>query len=260
MPRFSPQRPAFFFACCVALALGSLFFSATAAPAMGAGISLPNPGFRSIGIWHPETGVRLDVAVWYPSSRVPRDVQLEGWAMRVSKDNAGVPGRYPVILLSHDAASSRFASHDLAAVLARNGFIVVAPTHPKDNAADNSGLYRAAIFAERPRHLVLALEAASGHPTLGPLLDRSRIGVLGVGAGAATALQLAGAKPDLARLSGYCTSQSPRDPLCSNWAKGFHPRMQREFAVLAAAGDAIFTPFIPKVEQPLAADAPLSDI
>lgn len=247
-------------ACCAALALISLLFSATTAPANGSGPTLPQPGLRSIGIWHPDTEMRIDVAVWYPSPRAPRDVHLEGWALRVSKDNPGVPGKYPVILLSHDAASSRFASHDLAAALARHGFIVVAPTHPGDNALDSGGLYHAAIFADRPRHLLLALDAATRHPAIGPLLDRSRVGALGVGSGAATALQLAGAKPDLARLSGYCSSQGPRDPLCSNWAKGFHPRMQREFALLAAEDDALFTPFITREEQPLAANGSLSDL
>lgn len=252
MPYAPPRRPALCFACCVTLALAALFWNAAPASAKGAGPKLPHAGFRSIGIWHPDTGMRLDVAVWYPSSRTPRAVQIEGWTLLVSKDNAGTPGKYPVILLSHDTAASRFASHDLAAALARHGFIIVAPTHPGDNVNDTGGLYHAAIFAERPKHLLLALDATARHPAIGPLLDGSRVGVLGVGAGAATVLQLAGAGPDLARLAGYCSPESPRDPLCSNWAKSLHPRMQREFALLTATGDAAFTPFSPGTEQPLA--------
>ncbi len=225
----------------------------------GTGPKLPNPGFRSVGLWDQTVPVRMDIAVWYPTSRLPRELLLEGWSLQVARNGAGMPGKYPVILLSHTTGASRLASHDLAAFLARNGFMVIAPTHPADNADDTRGVYRAALFADRPKHLLLALSAVERSPVLGPLLDRNRIGILGVGAGAATALQLASAVPDLSRLAAACPEEISGNPLCSQWAKMFHPSMQDEFATLLANGPEIFTPAIHRKTHHLLSDAGLND-
>ncbi|CAK7038755.1 MAG: hypothetical protein DELT_00689 [Desulfovibrio sp.] len=221
--------------------------------ASGASPKLPNPGFRSLGLWGDEKNTRLDIAVWYPTHRATRDVNLEGWSFRAGMNRDPVPGLHPVILLSHNAASSRAASHDLAAHLARHGFVVIAPTHRKDNADDTSGFFHAAIYAERPVDLILALERTYADPTLAAVMDRNRIGVLGVGSGAVTALQLAGAIPDMARLPGYCGEGTMLDPLCSHWAKSFHPQMQSEFAALFADAPERLTPALEKAIAPLPA-------
>ena len=33
-----------------------------------------NPGFRTLGFWQQESGIRVDVNVWYPSVRAPRSL------------------------------------------------------------------------------------------------------------------------------------------------------------------------------------------
>ena len=230
----------------------------SSAQAGGTAPKIPNPGFRSVGLWDQTIPLRMDIAVWYPSSRLPKELSLEEWSLLVARNGSAVPGKYPVILLSHTMAASRLASHDLAAALARNGFMVIAPTHPTDNTDDTSGVFHAALFANRPKHLLMALAAVEQSTILGPLMDRSRIGVLGVGAGAATALQLAGALPDLSRLSEICPETENGNPLCSQWAKAFHPRIQSEFATLLADGPQIFTPVIHRNMEPLAIDDTLS--
>ena len=234
---------------------GVLFFFAPAAHAQGSGPRLPNPGFRSIGLWDQTIPIRMDIAVWYPSSRLPREILLEGWSLRAAQNGAATPGKYPVILVSHTTAASRLASHDLAAALTRHGFLVIAPTHPTDNADDTSGIYHAALFADRPEHLLLALDAVERSPIFRPIMDRSRIGVLGVGAGAATALQLAGARPDLSRIALSCPDGSYENPLCSRWAKSFHQRMRDEFAALLASGPEKFIPVIQQKPEQLSGDA-----
>ena len=213
------------------------------ASAMGSGKRLPNSGFRAVSIWNPATKVRMDFGVWYPSPRGSRDVTLDGWRLWVSKDGAATPGRYPLILLSHDAASCRLASHDLAAALARHGFIVAAPTHPGDNVTDARGFLSPNDFINRPRHLVVVMESIAGHPFFAPITDIRRIGVLGVGAGAATALQLAGAAPDLSRLHTYCPEEHILDPLCTTWSKQRHSTLERELAtLLGSVGTERLTP------------------
>lgn len=237
-------------------------YTPDSALAQGTGPKLPNPGFRSIGLWNPDMPIRMDIAVWYPSIRIPRDIQLEGWAFHAGQNGAVAHGKYPVILLSHTAAGSRLASHDLAAALARHGFIVIAPTHPGDNMYDTGNLFHAALFTDRPEHLLLALETVERNTVLRGIMDRSRVGVLGVGTGAATALQLAGAAPDLSLLSRHCPQDAAviGDSLCSNWGKLFHPQMKAEFAVIAANGLKSLTPGVPQKKEPLAGDASLNEI
>lgn len=235
-----------------------LTLSAVSAFASGSSPKLPNPGFMSVGLWNEESGVRLDIAVWYPTHRAMRDIYLEGWFFQAGKDGTPVPGLYPVILLSHNAASSRLFNHDLAAHLARHGFIVIAPTHPKDNVDDTKEFFHAVNFTNRPKHLVLALEKIGSIPSLAAVMDLGRIGVLGVGSGAATALQLAGASPDLSRLAQYCPPGTSLDPLCSNWGKMFHSAMQNEFFNLLSQNPAAFTVAIEKVVTPVEPDASLT--
>ncbi len=229
---------------CLALCLAAALMLAPASTsAQGARPQQFQPGFRTIGIWNPATHVRLDVAVWYPTARAPRDMRIDGWSILVSRNAKEVPGQYPIILISHDAGSSRLAAHDMAANLARQGFLVIAPTHPGDNTDDTAGLYRAELFQDRPRHLLLALEAVLASPELAPLADESRIGLLGIGSGAATVLQLAGATPDLSALSSYCVPQRVGDPLCTDWARTHHAAMEKEYAaIVTAQGPGAFTP------------------
>ncbi len=209
------------------------------------------PGFRTIGIWNPATQTRMDVAVWYPSLRPPKDLRIDGWSISVAKNGREIPGQYPVILISHGSGGSRLSVHDLAAALARQAFIVIAPTHPGDNAEDVSEMYRARLFMERPRNLLQALEAVLGSPELAPLADESRIGLLGVGSGAATVLQLAGAAPDLSLLPAYCPPENSSDFLCTNWALAHHAAMMSDYtSILNAWGPAAFTPELDVLAAP----------
>ncbi|SBV92716.1 putative Dienelactone hydrolase-like protein [uncultured delta proteobacterium] len=256
-PAAASVLPVFF------LLLAALLLPAQAAFAKGSGPQLPQPGFRSVGLWDPDIPIRMDIAVWYPSPRIPRDLLLDGWSIRVGQNGITIPGRYPVILISHTTAASRLASHDLAATLARHGFIVIAPTHPKDNMDDTSGIFHAALFADRPRQLLLALEAVEKNAALHNIIDRSRIGILGVGAGAATALQLAGARPDPSLLGNHCAlpeNAVSADPLCSSWARLFHPQIQAEFAALLANGPEKFTPVLYAKAEPLTGGSSLNDL
>ncbi len=243
----------------VCLVAGVILFPSAAKP-QGTRPQQFQPGFRTLGIWNSSTQIRMDVAVWYPTLRSPRDMRIDGWSILVSKNAREAPGQYPVILLSHDAGSSRLSTHDLAASLARQGFLVIAPTHPGDNSDDTADLYHAALFQSRPRHLLLALEAVLAAPELASLVDESRIGLLGVGSGAVTVLQLAGAVPDLSDLSAYCAGEQGSDPLCTGWARTRHAAMQKDYAsILAAQGAGAFTPelglFAAPEAPPKAADS-----
>jgi predicted dienelactone hydrolase len=130
-----------------------------------------------------------------------------------------LPGFYPVVLLSHDTASSRYANNDLAVALAAGGCIVIAPGHTGDNQNSSDAIYSAPILRDRPRQLLRALEAVLESPDFSNFVDESRIGLVGVGFGAISVLQLAGALPDFSDIGGYCLQQSPGDAFCEPWSK-----------------------------------------
>ena len=85
-----------------------------------------NPGFRTLGFWQQESGIRVDVNVWYPSVRAPRSLSYAPWTIRGARNGKPVPGRFPLILLSHPSSGTRFSFHDTAAALAARGFVVAA--------------------------------------------------------------------------------------------------------------------------------------
>uniref|UniRef100_B8DPX3 Dienelactone hydrolase-like protein n=1 Tax=Nitratidesulfovibrio vulgaris (strain DSM 19637 / Miyazaki F) TaxID=883 RepID=B8DPX3_NITV9 len=176
------------------------------------------PGFRTMGIWIPETGERLDVAVWYPSVRAPSEIHLGDWTLDVARGGKEVPGRFPLLVISHCTAGSRLAHHDTAEALARAGFVVAAPTHPGDNSNDTSSLFLPEQLTARPRHVSTTISKLLRAPETAPMIDPARIGVIGFGTGGSTALLLAGARPDGTRYANYCERTTPGDPYCTKWA------------------------------------------
>lgn len=185
--------------------------------------SLPvvQPGFRTLGVWNPTTGVRLDLAIWYPTNRSPSSVDYGNWTFSASRGAPPLTGQHPLVLLSHDSAGSRFSLHQLATALVQKGFVVAAPTHLGDNIDNMSLLFTGEQLVQRARQLSATLDTLLSHSDTAPLIDPQRIGVLGIGPGGTAALLLAGARLDPTGWSSYCTRSPARsnDPYCSPWAK-----------------------------------------
>lgn len=231
-------RGLFFFAVCFAAVL-----SPVQAKAGGSAPERYSVAMRNFGVWEPQTKERLDFSVWYPSRGAAADSIREGWIVEASHSNRILPGFYPVILVSHDTASGRFANNDLAGALAAAGMIVIVPAHTDDNQNASAGIYTARLLKERPRHLLRALETVLGTPDFAPHADESRIGLLGVGFGAITVMQLAGAVPDFSRLQGYCGAASGSDAFCSLWTRERLGNMPQALSLMAQKeGQTVLSP------------------
>lgn len=204
------------------LALMSLWAAEWGSLYAWAGASTPKPlsvDMRSFGTWEPERAERLDFSVWYPGRGQTQEKVLDGWIVSAGRPGRVIPGLYPVVLLSHDSAGSRFANNDLAASLAGAGMIVIVPAHAGDNQQNSDRIHTAAILRDRPRHLLKALEAVLNAEEFAPYADASRIGLIGVGFGAFTVLQLAGVAPDFTVLDEYCGQYDGIDAFCSPWTR-----------------------------------------
>jgi predicted dienelactone hydrolase len=95
-------------------------------------------------------------------------------------------------MLSHDITGNAWAHHDIASALAASGFIVVAPTHDRDNAEDMRLLFTERELPMRALQLKAALGHVLSHPQIGAQADASRVGFLGFGLPSPAGLLLAG--------------------------------------------------------------------
>ncbi|MDR2669183.1 MAG: hypothetical protein LBC14_04440 [Desulfovibrio sp.] len=238
-----------FLALCLALGTPAV----TVAPRAAAGKTAAYPvAMRSFGVWIPETQERFDFSVWYPARTTMVGGVMDGRLTEAGKRGRIIPGFYPLLLLSHDTAGSRFAHNDAATALASAGMLVVAPTHSGDNQNAGESIYTAELLRDRPRNLLRALEIVLGTPEFAPYADESRIGLLGVGFGAITVLQLLGLSPDFSLLDGYCGTERREDGFCTPWAAQRLSRLPEAMRTMTRTwGRQAFTPqlslFAPKL-------------
>lgn len=208
-----------FFLGCVGFLLCSLsllWSSAAIAAAL-------QPGFRTIGVWDENRGIRIDLAIWYPVSRAPVLLNYGEWSFMGNRSAKPLPGPYPLVLLSHDSSGGRFAHHPLATALARAGYVIVAPNHSGDNSNDMHRMFGALQIRGRVQEVQAALERIEAEPDLAEVIDTERIAFIGFGSGATTGLLLAGAMLEPISMIRYCSTAPQQDPYCSPWIR---PRME----------------------------------
>ena len=176
-------------------------------------------GFCTLGSWSADKNLRLDVNVWYPSVRPPRDLSYPPWEFSAARGGKAVEGRFPLLLLSHDTAGTRFSYHDTASWLASRGFVVAAPTHARDNLDHMEDLLTWSQLQTRAQELSGVIDLLLADPETASSVDADRIGVLGFGAGGAAALLLGGALPDCTAWNSYCGMAGRNDLYCNPWAR-----------------------------------------
>ena len=84
-------------------------------------------GYRTLASSLPSERLMLHMGVWYPTLRRPSAIKVGNWSFRAARNAPIYNGPWPVIILSHDVTGDAWSHHNLAASLARRGFIVAAP-------------------------------------------------------------------------------------------------------------------------------------
>ena len=175
------------------------------------------PAYRSLVNWIPAEQIRLDVAVWYPTRAESGKISTGGQEFYAARNARPIPGLYPLIILSHDSAGTRFSYHHLAERLVELGYIVAAPQHDGDNADDMSLLFSDAQLTQRSRQLRNTLDLVLGDPHIGPLIDMNSIALIGFGNGGSAGLLCTGAALTPDQWKDYCPElekQGKSDPYC----------------------------------------------
>lgn len=160
-------------------------------------------GFVDLTLTDPVEGGAMRVVVAYPTRSAAATTTVGALAISARRDAPPAPGSYPLVVLSHGASGTNLGHHDSLTALARAGFVAAAVEHPRDNFRDDSGFATDLQMIGRPHHIVALIDGLLVHPTLGPLIDKSRIGMVGHSAGGYTALLIAGAVPDFSRAREY---------------------------------------------------------
>lgn len=135
----------------------------------------------------------FDATVWYPTKASEAPFKAGPFviaAARGAEIAEGAP--FPAVLLSHGRRGSPLGHRDLAAHLARDGFIVIAPTHVGDTSGELHASPRPQqqILVDRPRQARLAIDRILSDRRFSEKIDATRIGAIGFSAGGYTVLAL----------------------------------------------------------------------
>src|SRR5690242_1644491 len=110
-------------------------------------------GCLACGVPDPQGEDPIPVLVMYPSHAAEQPESLGPYTLELSRD-AEIAGQdLPLVVISHGSGGSRLSHRTLARHLARNGFVVAIPEHPRNNRNNNELANTAAILANRPRHI-----------------------------------------------------------------------------------------------------------
>ena len=160
----------------------------------------------------PDPASPFDVLVWYPTPDPEAPWQAGPFPVAASRNAALADGPpFPLVLLSHGRGGGPLSHRDLAAGLAREGFIVAVPVHVGDAVGHPRSPTQAQILMDRPRQAKQALDAVLANPRFAGRADPDRVGMIGFSAGGYTALVLAGARPSRAVAAAYCAGEGIGD-------------------------------------------------
>ena len=166
------------------------------------GMSL-HVGCRTLSKFDPLQRAQVTAWLWYPTLAATQPTRFGAYSVDVAQDAepAQAAQPFPLVALSHGNGSTPFTHRGLATHLVREGFAVVLIEHPGNNRNDNSLGIRAvgervklALLEHRPRHVVLAIDAALDDAVLGERLARGAYAIIGESIGAYTALAVAGGR------------------------------------------------------------------
>ena len=194
-----------------AWALAVLFFNAAAAQA-ATGASAYQAGVRTMKVAAAEP---IPVMLFYPTAQPAHPVPMGPYQPTVAFGGKPADSFKGLILISHGTGGSELGHHNLAEQLARNGYLVAAIQHPRDNWKDRSLVASKRFFAERPKQVSRVLDALLADSYWTSRIPAGKIGAIGHSAGGYTVLALAGAMADPMRVVQHCTSAADDTKFCS---------------------------------------------
>jgi len=152
-------------------------------------------GLRNVEVPDPLTAGSIPLLILYPTDAAEQAETLGPYTLSAARNAPVAAGAFPLVVISHGTGGSPLVYRTLAAHLARNGFVVSLPEHPRNNRNNNELAGTAAILANRPRHLRLVADWAFLDGALAATLQPGTFSIIGHSLGGYTALAAAGGAP-----------------------------------------------------------------
>ncbi|MBV9880866.1 MAG: dienelactone hydrolase family protein, partial [Gemmatirosa sp.] len=152
-------------------------------------------GGRTAELSDAEGGSTMRLLALYPATAAESPRPFGPYEVTAAWDAPVGDGRFPLVVISHGSGGTHLGYRTLAAHLARRGFVVVCPEHPRNNRNDDSLAGTDTILADRPRQVSLAIDWAFADAALGPRLARGAVAVVGHSLGGYAGLAVAGGRP-----------------------------------------------------------------
>jgi predicted dienelactone hydrolase len=149
-------------------------------------------GCRTQELHDERTGDKIPLLLFYPALSEESRRAFGPYTVEAAWDSPRAEGKFPLVLISHGTGGSPLVYRTLARFLARSGYVVAAPEHPRNNRNNNELAGTVDILASRPRHLRIAADAA-----VAEFADSTppRVAAIGHSLGGYTVLTLAGGRP-----------------------------------------------------------------
>ena len=158
-------------------------------------------------------GGPMQYSLWYPTEVPNGLVRLGPLEFPGTRDAEPATGPFGLVVLSHGSGGADLSHWDTAVALAKAGFIVAAPLHPRNNFRHDLGDQRI-VLDGRPRQLSAVIDALLAQEPWSSRIDPRKIGAFGFSAGGYTVLAALGAEPVHARTLDHCTRHASDDPYC----------------------------------------------
>ncbi|HEY3441994.1 MAG TPA: alpha/beta fold hydrolase [Paludibaculum sp.] len=152
-------------------------------------------GLRWVEVPDPPPADPIPLLILYPSNATVQTETLGPYPLSAARNAPVAGGTFPLVVISHGTGGSPLVYRTLAAHLARNGFVVLLPEHPRNNRNNNELAGTAAILTNRPRHLRRIVDWALLDDALGAALQPGAFSIVGHSLGGYTALAVAGGLP-----------------------------------------------------------------
>mgnify|MGYP000515671997 CR=1 FL=1 len=148
-------------------------------------------GFQTLDVRDEQLDLNITCNLFYPSISEEHSYQAGPFTIRLAEGGTPAPGDFPLIVISHGSGGSNWVYRELAAGLAKAGFVVCLPLHPFNNRFDNGWSVKPDNLKHRPRHLGLVAQYCQQNL---PFVTPGKVGWAGHSVGGYSALCAGGAQ------------------------------------------------------------------